>query len=98
MNKPLAIVCAGISLGGILILCMSLYGAFVYGEGDMEIGNFTRYGYMTMADGTRVFVEPPTGERGVLTMVNTWFAGAALLGLGIVTFIFGASVKGRDHF
>ena len=83
---------------GVLILGLSLYGAFMYGGGDMEIGNFTRYAYVTMTDGTRTIVEPPTGEGGIIAMANTWFTGAALFFLGIITFIFGASVKGRDHF
>ena len=99
MNRPLGFVCACISGIGLLILAYSIYGTVMYGHGNMEAGNCTQYDYVTMGDGRRDFVEPPTGERHPLIMsINTWMAGGIIGLIGVGLFLWDASENKNRPF
>src|SRR5687767_1771110 len=99
MNQPLAFVCACIAAVGLLIIGYSIYGTVVYGDGHMEAGNFTQYEYVRMGDGTRTYLQPPTGERSTIVMaINTWVVGGALVVIGAGLFFWDRADSQKHHF
>ena len=92
MNKPVALICAAISVSGLLILCTCTYFALVYGHGDPEAGNFHRCVYTSERDpqtglirrdwDTRWELVSSTDGSALAATIDMWFLGLFLSVLG----------------
>jgi hypothetical protein len=107
MNKPLAFVCACIAGLGLLVLLHSTYCTIVYGDGDLEAGNFHRCVYLTERDpstgairrdwDTRWDLVSSTEGLPFAEVLDMWVLGFGLLVLGAGIYAAEWSSRRRQH-
>ena len=109
MNKPLALICAFIVGLGVLVLCSSMYFCILYGQGNLEAGNFLRCHYSTEQDPetgatrrdweTRWELVSSTEGSPLLEVLDMWAVGFGLVVLGSGIYIVeGAGRRGQPGF
>ena len=109
MNKPVALICAFMVGLGVLVLCSSIYFCVVYGQGDLEAGNFHRCQYSTEHDPetgatrrdweTRWDLVSSTEGSPLSGVLNMWALGLGLVVLGSgIHIVEGTRRRGQPGF